>query len=48
MLQVSGIDIDNAHDVFCKHMGIPTEKWRSVFEFSTYVGFGASIAVKRP
>lgn len=48
MLQMSSTDIDNAHDVFCKHMGIPPEKWRSVFEFSAYVGFWCINCCKAP
>lgn len=42
MVEIDTVDIDVAFQLFCRVMNIPHKKafWKSILEFSTFLGFG--------
>lgn len=40
MAEMAEEQLDKAYERFCKGMGFNEDKWGSMFEFTTWVGFG--------
>lgn len=50
MVEIDTTDIDVAYQLFCRVMNIPHKKalWKSVLEFSVFLGFGVFTDPKGP